>query len=50
MDSADARPLDPIAARLAEKLGIEVVVMRGTDLNNCQNFLNGKNFKGSVIK
>ncbi len=43
-------PFDPIASRLAEKQGIEVAIMRGTDLNNFQNFLNGKKFKGSVIK
>lgn len=43
-------PFDPIASRLAEKWGIEVVIMRGTDLNNCQNFLEEKKFKGSVIK
>jgi uridylate kinase len=43
-------PFDPIASRLAEKWGIKVVIMQGTDLNNCQNFLEGKKFKGSVIK
>jgi uridylate kinase len=43
-------PFDPIASRLAEKRGIEVVVMRGTNLKNFGNFLRGKEFKGSVIK
>lgn len=43
-------PFDPVASCLAEKWGIEVAVMRGTDLNNFKNFLEGKNFKGSVIK
>lgn len=43
-------PFDPMASRLAEKRGIEVVVMRGNDINNFKKFLNGKKFKGSVIK
>ncbi len=43
-------PFDPVASRLAEKWGIEVVVMRGTDLKNLENFLRGKRFRGSVIK
>jgi uridylate kinase len=42
-------PFDPIASRLAEKWGMEVAVMRGTDLNNFQKFLNGKKFKGTMI-
>lgn len=43
-------PFDPIASQLAEKWGIEVAIMRGTDLNNFQNFLSDKKFRGSVIK
>ncbi len=43
-------PFDPIASQLAEKWGMEVAIMRGTDLNNFENFLKGKKFKGSVIK
>jgi uridylate kinase len=42
-------PFDPVASCSAEKWGIEVTIMRGTDLNNFQNFLNGKKFKGSVL-
>lgn len=43
-------PFDPVAARLAEKWGIEVAVTRGTDLANFKNFLEDKEFKGTIIK
>jgi len=43
-------PFDPVASRLAEKWGIEVAVMKGTDLNNFQKFLEGKKFRGSILK
>ncbi len=42
-------PFDPIAAREAEKLGIEVAIIGGSDLENLENYLAGKAFKGSVI-
>lgn len=43
-------PFDPIAAKLCMKLGLEVVIMKGTDLANLKNFLMGKKFKGTVIR
>jgi uridylate kinase len=43
-------PFDPIASQLAEKWGMEVVIMKANHLNNFSNFLKGKKFKGSVIK
>jgi uridylate kinase len=42
-------PFDPIAAKLCMKLGLEVVIMKGTDLVNLKNFLTGKRFQGTVI-
>lgn len=42
-------PFGPIAAREAEKLGLEVVVLKGTDLDNLKKFLDGKDFEGTVI-
>jgi uridylate kinase len=42
-------PFDPVASRVAEKLGLKVVVMKGTDLGNLQNLLEGKPFRGTVI-
>ena len=42
-------PFDPIASREAEKLKLEVVVLKGTDLKNVVNFLDGKSFDGTII-
>ena len=42
-------PFDPIAAQMAQELGMEVVVMNGKDLGNIQNYLDGKEFTGTVI-
>ncbi len=43
-------PFDPIAAQLAEENGIEVVIADGTDLDNLQSILEGKDFTGTTIK
>ena len=43
-------PFDPIASQKAEKLNLEVAIMNGANLNNFKNFLDGKKFKGTVIK
>jgi len=43
-------PFDPIASKLAEKLGITVTVLKGTNLPNLANFLDKKIFKGTVIE
>jgi uridylate kinase len=43
-------PFDTEAAKLAEKLSLKVVIMKGTDLNNLESFLEGRDFKGSIIK
>lgn len=42
-------PIDPKAARLAEKAGLKAVVLKGTDLKNFKNFLEGRRFKGSIV-
>ena len=42
-------PFDPIASQLAEKRGMEVVIMKANHLNNFRGFLLGRNFKGSVL-
>lgn len=42
-------PFDPIAAKLAQKHQLKVVVLQGTNLNNFKNFLEGKKFKGTTI-
>ena len=42
-------PVDPVAAKLAQSLKIEVIVARGTDLENLENILRGKKFRGTLI-
>ena len=42
-------PFDPVAAKKAQDLGIKVVVMEGANLENVENYFNGKKFVGTVI-
>lgn len=43
-------PFDPIASRLAAKLGIKVTVCNGHDLKNLDKILSGKDFTGTSIE
>jgi uridylate kinase len=43
-------PFDPTAAREAESLGLEVVIMNGKNIENLKNYLNNKEFVGTTIK
>lgn len=43
-------PFDPIASKEAEKTGLEVAILNGKKLKNIENYLNGKNFIGTLIK
>lgn len=43
-------PLDPIAAKLAQKIGLTVFILDGGNLANLERCLNGKNFVGTTIK
>jgi uridylate kinase len=43
------KPFDPIASREAQKLGMRVVIMKGSNLKNMDSFLSGKKFRGTVI-
>ncbi|MFA6503700.1 MAG: UMP kinase [Patescibacteria group bacterium] len=42
-------PFDPIAAKAAEKWGMEVIIAKGNDLQNLKKILELKQFVGSVI-
>ena len=42
-------PIDPVAARLAEKIGLRVKILKGTDLQNFQKAIEGKEFSGTII-
>lgn len=43
-------PFDPIASKLAQKLGLEVIIMNGLKVKNFKNFLIGKEFIGTIIR
>ena len=42
-------PFDPIASQRAQKAEIRVICAAGKDIENLENILNGKDFKGTVI-
>lgn len=42
-------PVDPVATKEAQKIGLRTIVLKGTDLKNLENCLNNKQFKGTVI-
>ncbi len=42
-------PFDPVAARAAQKLGLKVAIM-GKDLGNLSDFLNSREFRGTLIQ
>ncbi|KND49950.1 MAG: uridylate kinase [Parcubacteria bacterium C7867-008] len=48
-DPGLSSPFDPIAAREAQELGIEVAVMNGRNLEAFDNYLSDKPFDGTVI-
>lgn len=43
-------PVDPVAARLAKKENLEVIIAEGKNLSNLKRILNDDKFKGTVIK
>jgi len=43
-------PFDPVAAKEAEALGLEVVIMNGKNIESLKNYLDGKEFIGTIIK
>ena len=42
-------PLDPLACKLAEEIGLKVIFMNGTNVENFANFLNEKDYTGTTI-
>lgn len=45
-----SKPFDPIASREAEKLGLEVAILNGRNLENLEKYLDGAAFQGTVIR
>jgi uridylate kinase len=43
-------PFDPVASKIAQEANMEVVIMNGKNLKNLENYLDGKEFKGTIIK
>jgi uridylate kinase len=48
-DPGLSSPFDPIAAKEAESLGLEVAIINGTKLNEFSNYLDDKSFVGTII-
>lgn len=48
-DPGLSSPFDPIAAKEAESLGLEVAIINGTSLEEFSNYLDNKPFVGTVI-
>jgi uridylate kinase len=48
-DPGLSSPFDPVAAKEAEALGLEVAIMNGAKLGEFSNYLDGKPFVGTVI-
>ncbi len=48
-DPGLSSPFDPIAAKEAEALGLEVVIINGAHLEEFSHYLDGKPFVGTVI-
>jgi len=44
------KPFDPIASKMAQKLGLKVIIVNGHKLDNLDNILNDKEFIGTVIQ
>lgn len=43
-------PFDPVAARLAQKINLEVVIMNGRNLENLRSYLVNKHSSGTILK
>ncbi|HQT83003.1 MAG: UMP kinase [Parcubacteria group bacterium 20-58-5] len=48
-DPGLSSPFDPVAAKEAESLGLEVAIMNGANLNEFSHYLDGEPFVGTVI-
>lgn len=44
-----AAPIDPVAAKFAQKAGITAKILRGDDLPNMKKAVEGKTFEGTII-
>ncbi len=42
-------PVDPVAAKLASKIKMKVIVANGKNIKNLENIINNREFKGTII-
>lgn len=49
-DPGLSAPFDPVAAREAQRLGLEVAIMNGGKLGEVRKYLEGKKFVGTVVR
>jgi uridylate kinase len=49
-DPGLSAPFDPVAAKHAEELGLEVAILNGARLGELVKYLGGKSFRGTVVK
>ena len=42
-------PVDPVATELAKKVGLTAKILKGSDLDNFKEAVQGNSFKGTVI-
>jgi uridylate kinase len=43
-------PFDPVASKLAEDIGLEVIIAEGKNIANLKKILKGEKFQGTVIR
>jgi len=43
-------PFDPIASKIAKRIGLKIIICNGHDLDNLGKILDGKKYKGTVIE
>lgn len=45
-----AVPIDPIAAKLAQKLKLSALIIKDPELKNLEKVISGQKFKGTIIE
>lgn len=43
-------PFDPVASKKAEELGVKVIIVRGDNFENLENYFAGREFIGTIIE
>lgn len=43
-------PFDPVASRQAQEMGLTTVILKGTNFENLNNYMDGKKFEGTVVQ